>query len=222
MCFFYISFVAFSIKLGEIMENAVEIQTMNLTEHILDVLRQAHFVIGQRLQLINQNPNGEQSELYQKLRIQLAFIDEMMRLGRRPLSVEDQVWLKDALEKWLSSLFFMFFVENKNSRATNNMNLNTISMYINPMNIRFETHGRILAPAVLDELEKLRDVLTRRMDIEKIKTLRRRSEKFQALRRQFMVVCEVLRIGRQGYTAARMQRIATIVVGNEIHPIPDN
>ncbi|CAO4386206.1 unnamed protein product [Caenorhabditis nigoni] len=72
---------------------------MNLTEHILNVLRQAHFIIGQRLQLINQNPNGEQSELYQKLRIQLAFIDEVMRMGRRPLSVEDQIWLKDAMEK---------------------------------------------------------------------------------------------------------------------------
>ncbi|CAO4386207.1 unnamed protein product [Caenorhabditis nigoni] len=102
------------------------------------------------------------------------------------------------------------------------MNINVLNMYINPTNIRFETHGRILAPAVLDELEKLRDILTRRMDLEKMKTLRRRSEKFQALRRQFMVVCEVLRIGRQGYTAARMQRIATIVMGNEIHPIPDN
>ncbi|PIC19601.1 hypothetical protein B9Z55_025089 [Caenorhabditis nigoni] len=72
---------------------------MNLTEHILNVLRQAHFIIGQRLQLINQNPNGEQSELYQKLRIQLAFIDEVMRMGRRPLSVEDQIWLEDAMEK---------------------------------------------------------------------------------------------------------------------------
>ncbi|PIC19600.1 hypothetical protein B9Z55_025089 [Caenorhabditis nigoni] len=81
------------------MENTEEVQTMNLTEHILNVLRQAHFIIGQRLQLINQNPNGEQSELYQKLRIQLAFIDEVMRMGRRPLSVEDQIWLEDAMEK---------------------------------------------------------------------------------------------------------------------------